>query len=525
METYLQRTYGHKKQATDQRSFPFWDYRSRRGSFSTSTSSSDGSSVSSMSSSRSDAESESVSLSGSDSDSLLQNDPTKLTVQFYADTHEVIPLLDLYQPVLSWIDSDLQLFKIRERSSNTDREETLSEHVSSLAIIVFLHEEGMLGCERIQSARRHFEKPPWKFHHSEQLVKGKINPYPYNSQEFYYTSSDLPLWAVRQVHYGKEHIRLVVYASDENWDDMLDFYKLILGADPELSRSDFCLFTIHAQIHYNVQFALKRLPATTSPKILQSVTLQFKVAEVGHIVPLFPNICRPLCDNRWETTDHDGNSIVLEVTGSSPNTSLDKSFSRLTTLDSSLDRSHGQMSLSSSSRSSVCSNKEMQQERTLNCSSFKEQVQRNSFKEAELRNCSSFKERDPRNSFKDEEQISSFKEREPRNCSSFKERDPRNSFKDGEPRNCSFKERDQRACSSFKEQEHRHNDLNNSKQSKTSLAENKNSQSDKQHPVIQKDHPHSRGVYTDNSQPYNSPAYYIDAQAGHLQTESQGFYV
>ncbi|XP_067670538.1 protein FAM124A-like [Haliotis asinina] len=522
METYLQRTYGHKKQTAEQRNFPFWDYRSRRGSFSTSTSSSDGSSVSSMSSSRSDAESESVSLSGSDSDSLLQNDPTKLTVLFYADTHEVIPLLDLYQPVLSWIDSDLQLFKIRERSSNTVREDTLSEHVSSLAIVVFLHEEGMLGCERIQSARRHFEKPPWKFHHSEQLVKGKINPYPYNSQEFYYTSSDLPLWAVRQVHYGKEHIRLVVYASDENWDDMLDFYKLILGADPELTRTDFCLFTIHAQIHYNVQFALKRLPSTTSPKILQSVTLQFKVAEVGHIVPLFPNICRPLCDNRWETTDHDGNSIVLEVTGSSPNTSLDKSFSRLTTLDSSLDRSHGQMSLSSSS-SSVFSNKDTQQDRT---HSFKEQIQRNCFKEAELRNCSSFKEQAQGTSFQERGQVSSFKGGEARNPSSLKERDPKNSFKDTDM-NWSFKERDPLVCSSFKEQQQRHNDLNNSIQSKTLGCPdgNRNSQGDKQHSLVHKDHPHSRGVYTNNSQPYNSPAYYIDAKAGDSQTETQGFYV
>ena len=287
-----------------------------------------GSSISSMSSTRSETESENASLSGSDTDSLSQNDPNRISIQFFADAHEILPLYDLFQPVVNWIDPDMHLFKITERESHCVRDrddaDTDPEVIPSLAVIVFLHEEGMLGCERIQAARHHFEKCPWKFHHSEHLKNGTLNPYPYNSQEFYYTSDDLPLWAVRQVHYGKEHIRIVIYASAENWDDTLDFYKLILGTEADLQRSDFCMFVVHTQIHYDVQFALKRLPNGNKPKLLDSVTLQFKVSDVGHIVPLFPNICQPISDNKWQTTDHDGNSVLLEVVGSPTTSSFDK---------------------------------------------------------------------------------------------------------------------------------------------------------------------------------------------------------
>ena len=282
-----------------------------------------GSSISSLGSMRSETEGENISLSGnSDVDSVMLSDPYRVTVHFLADSHEVYPMLDMYQPVIDWIDPDLHIFKVSERPNyNDDGNNDFDRHTSCLpstAIMVFLHEEGMLGCERIQTAKRHFEKSPWKFHHSEHVSRGRVNPYPYNSQDFYYTSEDLPLWAVRQVHYGKEHIRIVVFASEENWSDMVHFYKLIIGTEPEVSRNDFCLFTVHTHTHYDIQFALKRLQSETKPRSLECIKLQFRVTDVGHIVPLFPNVCKPLSDTRWETTDHDGNIIVLEVSGYVP---------------------------------------------------------------------------------------------------------------------------------------------------------------------------------------------------------------
>nr|XP_011446898.2 protein FAM124A [Crassostrea gigas] len=169
MEAYVKRTYAQKNRpggATNK--YPFWDYRSRRGSLSTSASNSsnDGSSISSIGSLRSEAEGENISLSGnSDIDSIMLSDPYRLTVHFLADSHEVYPMMDMYQPVIDWVDPDLHIFKVSERINISEQRAddfTYSESsIPSTAVMIFLHEEGMLGCERIQTAKIHFEKSPW----------------------------------------------------------------------------------------------------------------------------------------------------------------------------------------------------------------------------------------------------------------------------------------------------------------------------------------------------------------------------
>ncbi|XP_064615307.1 protein FAM124A-like isoform X2 [Liolophura sinensis] len=279
-----------------------------------------------MNSSRSDTESESTSLSGSDTESVMLCDPNRLTLHIEAHPHESSAMWDIYQPIFNWIDPDAQLLRITERThpvenakggmaGNASMHDSQRPEVPSIAVLAFLQEEGLFGCDRIQSAKQYFEKTPWKFHYSDKVSKSGINPYPYNSQDYYVTSTDLPLWAMRQVHQGKEHFRFVLFTSYESWEDMVDFYKLMSGASPDVLRSHFCLFTMHTNPHYDVQFALKRLPKDVKPKILDSSSLQFRVGDIGHLVPLFPNVCRPLSDTRWETTDHDGNRIVLETTG------------------------------------------------------------------------------------------------------------------------------------------------------------------------------------------------------------------
>lgn len=233
---------------------------------------------------------------------------------------QVTPLMELFQPVVDWVDSDLRVFKVSERTDigNCNQSFIQPKRVSRMpgvAVMIFLSEEGPLGYERIQSAKRRFEKPPWKFHHSEQVGKGKINPYPFNSPDYFYTSEELPLWALRLVHCGKESIRIVLFASDECWDDMIRFYKLIIGFEPDVNKNDFCMFTVYSRKHYDVQFALKKLKGETKPRALDSVKLQFRVPEVGNLVPLFPNVCKPISDSVWETRDHDGNVITIDVTG------------------------------------------------------------------------------------------------------------------------------------------------------------------------------------------------------------------
>lgn len=285
---------------------------------------------------------------------------------------QVLPLFGLYQPVIDWVDQDMRLFKVGERKDEMNCNQSYCEpkrisRMPSIAVMLFLSEEGPLGYERIQSAKRRFEKPPWKFHHSEQVGQGKINPYPYNSTDYFYTSEELPLWAIRLVHCGKEFIRIVLFTSEECWTDMIHFYTLILGFDPEVNKDDFCMFTIHSRDHYDVQFALKKLKGETTPRALNSVKLQFRVKEVGSLVPLFPNVCRPVSDGVWETHDHDGNIITIDV--------IEKPRQKSSTPDKRSVRSRGSSRTSSrSSRSSVQSSKSAQSLTSVTSSSMTSSV-------------------------------------------------------------------------------------------------------------------------------------------------------
>lgn len=325
MDTYLRRTY-EKCKLVEKENFPFWDYRSRRGPFSSSNSSSssgnsscDGSSVSSMSSSsKSDTGSEIISISEQfDNDSLLPCEQQKMTIQFLSDANEISSMEEFYQPIVSWIDPDLQILKITDKLECSDKAcmslPEMRAQLPSMAIMVFVQERGALGFERIQSMKRHFEKNPWKFHHSEHVHRGAINPYPYNSQDFYYITEDLPLCAVRQVHTGKEFFRTVLFVSDDNWLTMIQFYKLILDAEPDMKRDDFCLFTVSLFHTFDIQLALKKLQGDTKPRVLGNVRLMFRINDVRNIVSLLPKVCKPLSDTRWETSDNDGNIVVLET--------------------------------------------------------------------------------------------------------------------------------------------------------------------------------------------------------------------
>ena len=254
-------------------------------------------------------------------------DQPRMTLQFLTDDSEISTMEDLYRPILNWIDPDLHLLKITDNSECQDNRVAMPNtgtRLPSMAIMVFLHEEGMVGFERIQSVKRNFEKAPWKFHHSEEVHRGAINPYPYNSQDFYYTSENLPLWAIRQVHYGKEHVRTVLFVSEDSWETMVQFYKLMVGCEPDTKRDDFCLFTVYSHVNFDVQLALKKLQSDTKPRVLENVNIQFRVSDISNIMPLLPNVCRPLSDSRWETTDYDGNVVVMETTSTGSSSSSDR---------------------------------------------------------------------------------------------------------------------------------------------------------------------------------------------------------
>ncbi|XP_072180119.1 protein FAM124A-like [Diadema setosum] len=249
-------------------------------------------------------------------DGDLAKDPYGLTLHFVTDPGESIKLRKLIHPLVKHFDHSFKMFNIAERSrpngqfnngNGVDR-----DVFPALAVMLFLHIDEDSDDRRIASAQEYLKKKPWKYHHNTH-VPGKYFLCEPNFQNFYTTEQDMPLWAVRQVHYGKEHLRFMMYSSSENWEDMVRFYSLVLNRKVEYQKDDFCYFVTHSRDTSDIQFALKRVPDECSVRPLNTTFLQFKVREVGDLVPLLPNSCSPISPQRWQTTDPDGNVTLILV--------------------------------------------------------------------------------------------------------------------------------------------------------------------------------------------------------------------
>ncbi|PKU35212.1 protein hypothetical protein [Limosa lapponica baueri] len=123
---------------------------------------------------------------------------------------------------------------------------------------------------------------------------------------------ETPLWAIRPVHYGKEIIRFTIYCRSENFVDILKLYELILKRPVCQKKVDFCVFPVYSNMEIDIQFSLKKLPKGQVPTPTESAVLEFRVKDVGQLVPLLPNPCSPISEGRWQTEDHDGNRILLQ---------------------------------------------------------------------------------------------------------------------------------------------------------------------------------------------------------------------
>uniref|UniRef100_A0A674NX53 Family with sequence similarity 124B n=1 Tax=Takifugu rubripes TaxID=31033 RepID=A0A674NX53_TAKRU len=62
-----------------------------------------------------------------------------------------------------------------------------------------------------------------------------------------------------------------------------------------------------------MQLALKQLSPGVRAKPCNSAVLQFRVEEIGQLVPLLPNPCSPISNTRWQTEDLDGNKVLFQV--------------------------------------------------------------------------------------------------------------------------------------------------------------------------------------------------------------------
>ncbi|KAK2840104.1 hypothetical protein Q5P01_013844 [Channa striata] len=248
-------------------------------------------------------------------------DPFLVSVHLIADPGQGKRLQRAADGVLAWVHPELQLFRVSERASGSQRHRSKRHQNGSpaascqpaLAVILFL-QEAYGGEEQILVLHRTLQRPPWRYHHTEKVSNGRrMLPLTPCSQDFFTLSPGTPLWAVRQVHYGKEIVRFTVYCRYENYVDMVRLYKLLLQRRVAQKKEDFCFFVVYSNPDMEIQLSFKRLPRGQCPSALDSAVMEVRVRDVGALVPLLPHPCSPISEVRWQTEDYDGNKILLQV--------------------------------------------------------------------------------------------------------------------------------------------------------------------------------------------------------------------
>lgn len=244
-------------------------------------------------------------------------DSLVMTVHLLAKAGHALLLQQALDQLQAWICLDVHLFLVSERTSPVKYYET-SRHkrprFPGMSVLLFLHED--LGEERIFQVHDFFQRPPWQ-HVNMESAHGKWSLHALYQQDFYGLDEHMPVWGVRQVHYGTEILRITVYCSFDNYCDAVRLYEMILQKEATLQKSSFCAFVLYTTHSIAVQLCLKQLPLGMSIDSKESSVLQFKVHEIGQLVPLLPNPCVPISSTRWQTEDYEGNKILLQVQGSS----------------------------------------------------------------------------------------------------------------------------------------------------------------------------------------------------------------
>ncbi|KAJ8031026.1 hypothetical protein HOLleu_27618 [Holothuria leucospilota] len=233
-----------------------------------------------------------------------------VTLHFVTDPGQSSSLKHTIQPLIEGYDPSFKLFNIAERSRPNGISNSIENCLPALAVVLFMQYTEDLDDNRIVRAQSYLAGGQWKLHHTS-TISGKHLLCEPNFQHFYTAETEMPLWAVRQVHYGNEHLRFMIYSSPESWEDMIRFYSLLLSRNVEYQSEDFCYFLIHSRHNLDIQLAIKKVPREYSVRPLNSAFLQFKVREAGELVPLLPNACSPISPQRWQTTDPDGNVTLL----------------------------------------------------------------------------------------------------------------------------------------------------------------------------------------------------------------------
>ncbi|KAJ8379172.1 hypothetical protein AAFF_G00230840 [Aldrovandia affinis] len=125
-----------------------------------------------------------------------------------------------------------------------------------------------------------------------------------------------PLWAVGPALSAWATVRFTVFCRHHTFPDAVRLYGLLLRRPLARRRDDSCLYAVYSNPGTEVQLCLRRLPRGRDPGPAHAALVEFRVRDVGALVPLLPRPCTPLSERRWQTEDYDGNKILLQVRGS-----------------------------------------------------------------------------------------------------------------------------------------------------------------------------------------------------------------
>ncbi|KAM4660001.1 protein FAM124B [Amazona ochrocephala] len=240
-----------------------------------------------------------------------------LTVHLLANSGHSLLLQQTLDRLLEWVCLDIRLFLVSERVTPLKYYERYCKRTCGfpgISVLLFLHEG--LGEERIFQVHEQFQRPPWRYR-CAQVANGQSYPYSLAHQDFYSLDDQMPVWGIRRVHCGPEILRVTLYCSFDNYEDAVRLYEMILQKEATVQKSNFCVFVLYAAHTIAVQLCLKQLPIGVAAEPKESSALQFKVQEIGQLVPLLPNPCIPISSTRWQTQDYEGNTILLQVQESS----------------------------------------------------------------------------------------------------------------------------------------------------------------------------------------------------------------
>lgn len=240
-------------------------------------------------------------------------EPLAMTVHLLADSGQGSLLQQALDQLLHCICPELRLFLVAERVSPVkyyDKCHPKRSRFPGMSVLLFLHEG--LGEERLFHVLDSLRHWPWQCSPAPN-AQGRLWPYILANQQFYSLDRQMPVWGVRQVPCGSEMLRVTLYCTFGNYEDAVHLYETILQRDATLQKRDFCFFVLYATDRFALQLSLKQLPLGMSVDPKESSVLQFKVQEIGRLVPLLPHPCVPISRTRWQTQDYDGNRILLQV--------------------------------------------------------------------------------------------------------------------------------------------------------------------------------------------------------------------